>query len=297
MVGTELTRWVGTLTNIHEQKVLNELLEQKVAERTRELLEANRELAISNSELQQFTSVASHDLKEPLRKILFFGSLISDKAPLTEETSTYLEKILRASRRMSNLIDDLLSFASLSGPNLFQPTDPGEIVRDILLDLELSIEEKKAVIDIGPIPQVEAIPALLRQLFQNIISNALKFTKPGTAPHVSISAALVNTVSAEAAPDANGAYCRITIADNGIGFEEKYAEKIFTIFQRLNTRTEYEGTGIGLAIAKKIIDRHNGAITARSTPGEGSVFHLFLPVRQTEMHKTKEENQFAATGL
>jgi signal transduction histidine kinase/ActR/RegA family two-component response regulator len=298
LVNGEITRWVGTLTNIHQQKVLNELLEQKVAERTRELLEANRELAISNNELQQFTSVASHDLKEPLRKILFFGSLIGNKAALTEETKAYLEKIMRASRRMNDLIEDLLSFASLAGPNLFQPTDANLIISDILLDLELSIAEKNADVKIiSPLPVLEAIPALLRQLFQNIISNALKFAQAGVAPVVTIAADRVDIPSVEAKPADSGVYCRIAVADNGIGFEEKYAEKIFTIFQRLNTRTEYEGTGIGLAIAKKIIDRHNGAITAHSRPGEGSVFYLFLPVKQEPVHKSREENHFATTLL
>ena len=292
-----ISRWVGTLTSIHEQKLANEILERKVAERTRELLETNRELEISNNELQQFTSVASHDLKEPLRKILFFGNMLQLKAGLTGEMNAYLEKIVVASRRMNNLIEDLLSFASLAKPQVFQPTDVTQVVREILVDLELSIEEKNATIELENIPVIETIQPLLRQLFQNIISNALKFTRPGVAPHITIKADRVNTPTVESQPVPDGIFCRIAIADNGIGFEEKYAEKIFTIFQRLNARTEFEGTGIGLAIAKKIVDRHNGAITAISTPGECSTFYLFLPVKQDQLHKTKEENQFTATRL
>jgi signal transduction histidine kinase len=292
-----ITRWVATLTSIHEQKMANEILERKVGERTKELLEANRELEISNNELQQFTSVASHDLKEPLRKILFFGNILQLKAGLTGEMSVFLEKIVVASRRMNDLIEDLLSFASIARPQVFQPTDVTQVIKEILVDLELNIEEKKAQIELEPIPVLETIPPLIRQLFQNIISNALKFTRPGVTPTVSVKADRVNNATVESAAVPDGIYCRIAIADNGIGFEEKYADKIFTIFQRLNARTEYEGTGIGLAIAKKIIDRHNGAITAVSTPGHGSVFYLFLPVKQDQLHKSKEEIQYTATRL
>lgn len=285
-----ITRWVGTLTSIHEQRMMHETLERKVKERTSELLEANRELEISNNDLQQFTSVASHDLKEPLRKIQFFGNILAERARLDGELSTYLEKIIRSSRRMSKLIDDLLSFASLSRPNLFQLTDVNAIIDDILNDLELNIEEKNAFIEVGPLPRLEVIPALFRQLFQNLISNALKFTRPGIAPHISIRADRVNHPSVESPAADEGSYYRIAISDNGIGFEEKYAEKIFTIFQRLNGTSEYEGTGIGLAIAKKIVDRHNGLIKARSSPGNGASFFIILPVKQDELQlKEKEE--------
>lgn len=292
-----ITRWVGTLTSIHQQKTMNELLEHKVAERTRELLDAIRELEISNSDLQQFTSVASHDLKEPLRKIQFYGSMLADKANLDQEQSNYLTKIVRSSSRMSSLIDDLLSFASLSKPNLFQLTDINVIIQDILIDLELTIEEKNAVIDIQPIPQLEAIPGLIRQLFQNLISNALKFQKPKIPPHIQISADLINQPSIETKAQNDGAYCRIAITDNGIGFEEKYAEKIFTIFQRLNGVSEYEGTGIGLAIAKKIVDLHHGLIIAKSLPGKGATFFVILPVHQPQIQKSKEENLIASNGI
>jgi signal transduction histidine kinase len=293
LVNGLITRWVGTLTSIHEQKLMHETLERKVAERTRELLETNRELEISNADLQQFTSVASHDLKEPLRKIQFFGNILAERADLDNELSKYLDKIIRSTSRMSNLIDDLLSFASLSKPNPFQVTDVNLIIREILTDLELNIAEKNAFIDVQPIPQLEVIPGLFRQLFQNLISNALKFSKPGVPPRALITASLVNQATADSKPVSNGMYCRITIKDNGIGFEERYAEKIFTIFQRLNGASEYEGTGIGLAIAKKIVDRHNGTILAKSSPGNGATFFVILPVRQNEMHKAREKEQLS----
>ncbi len=290
-------RWVGTFTSIHDQKLTRELLEKKVAERTRELLEANRELEISNNDLQQFTSVTSHDLKEPLRKIQFFGNMLQEKASLSQEHNTLLEKIILSSNRMSNLIDDLLSFASLSSPHLFESTDINQIIADILTDLELTIIEKKADIQVENLPRLEVIPALARQLFQNLISNALKFSKPGIHPQIRISGVRTEVPAVDAPVVAEGSYCRIAISDNGIGFDEVYADKIFTIFQRLNARTEYEGTGIGLAIAKKIVDRHNGLIFARSRQGAGAVFYIILPLVQDPLHKAKEENHFTATQL
>ncbi|HEX2607488.1 MAG TPA: response regulator [Flavisolibacter sp.] len=279
-----IRRWVGTFTNVHEQKLLNETLERKVAERTRDLLEMNRELEITNNDLQQFTSVASHDLKEPLRKIQFFSDRLLEKAQLEGELARYLDKILASSARMSNLVTDLLSFASLSQPNPFEPTDLNSIIREIQEDLELLIAEKKARIEVPPLPQIDTIPGLIRQLFQNIISNALKFTREGVPPHIQITSDLLLLPDPDAEPDEKGTICRITIADNGIGLDEKYAHKIFTIFQRLNDRSSYEGTGIGLAIAKKVIDKHNGLITVRSTPGEGARFIVLLPVRQAARH-------------
>lgn len=271
LIGDKVERWVGTLTSIHEQKMLNETLEKKVMERTRELLEINRELEISNNELQQFTSVASHDLKEPLRKIQFFGSIMMDSGGLNEKTTFYLDKIMRSSKRMSQLISDLLSFARLSENLRFEPTDINEIIDEILVDLELNVNEKKALIEVEKIPVLQVVPALVRQLFQNLISNALKFTRPDVAPHIKIWAEW---------PMPGTNLCRISIADNGIGFEEKYKDKIFSLFQRLHAREAYEGTGIGLTIAKKIIEKHNGEINVVSKPGEGTTFILLLPVQQ-----------------
>lgn len=291
MMGSQIIKWVGTLTDIHEQKSLSELLERKVADRTRELLEMNRELEISNNDLQQFASVASHDLKEPLRKIQMFGNIIRDREQLNERTRKYLDKILQSSERMSNLITDLLSFARLSEAEIFEPTNINAIIDGIVVDLELLIAEKSARIKVDPIPEVEAVPGLMRQLFQNVISNALKFTKPGVPPHISITAEITDEPYIDRAPHPDGNYCRITVKDNGIGFDEQFAGKIFTIFQRLNPREEYEGTGIGLAIAKKIVDKHNGSITARSRPGEGASFIILLPLQQPETANHRNNKQ------
>jgi signal transduction histidine kinase/CheY-like chemotaxis protein len=292
-----ITKWVGTFTSIHEQKMLHETLEKKVAERTQQLMDINRELEISNNDLEQFTSVASHDLKEPLRKIQVFGNLLREKAALDDSKAIYLNKILHSAARMNKLITDLLSFASLSQPDIFTSTSLNNIVNDVVNDLELLIHEKKAVIVIDEMPEVEVIPGLVAQLFQNLVNNGLKFTKPGVAPRIKISAELTDKPSMESAAAPNGKWCRICVADNGIGFDVRYAEKIFTIFQRLNNNRDYEGTGIGLAIAKKIVDRHKGIINANSTPGEGSTFYVILPAKQETLRSSGTENQFLKISL
>ena len=284
-VNETVSRWVGTLTSIHEQKMLNEILEKKVAERTQALLEMNRELEISNNELQQFTSVASHDLKEPLRKIQFFGNMIADSGMLNEKMAAYMDKIIRSSNRMSQLISDLLSFARISEDVRFEEADINLIIDEIIVDLELLIAEKKAALHVGNIPSMEVVPSLIRQLFQNLISNALKFSKPGVLPQIRIWAEEADLPNGTNQPVAGGTYCRIYVADNGIGFEDKYKDKIFTLFQRLHSREAYEGTGIGLTIAKKIVEKHNGEITVESRPGEGSTFVLLLPLKQTTVQK------------
>jgi len=189
---------------------------------------------------------------------------------------------------MNNLINDLLSFASLSQPASFQRTELNPIFEDILSDLELLIEEKVATIHIKPIPPIDVIPGLMRQLFQNLISNSLKFSRAGVAPQINITSKLVTSTSNTQLQEGKE-YCRIDIADNGIGFDEKYSAKIFTLFQRLNKKEDYEGTGIGLAIAKKIVDKHNGEITVKSAPDQGSVFSVTLPLRQ-DAHRTKSHH-------
>lgn len=281
-VAGSISRWVGTLTSIHEQKMLNETLERKVAERTKALVEMNRELEISNDELQQFTSVASHDLKEPLRKIQFFGSLLMDGAGLNGKMAVYMEKIIHSSRRMSQLISDLLSFARISEKVAFEETNINEVISYILSDLELLITEKNAVISVEPIPNLQVVPALIRQLFQNLISNALKFSRTGVAPQIKIWAEKALPLSIESAPQ-NEEWYRVFISDNGIGFNEKYKDRIFSLFQRLHSREAYEGTGIGLTIAKKIVEKHNGQITVLSREGEGTTFSILLPAKQEEI--------------
>ena len=279
-----LTSWIGTCTDVHEQKTHRETLEQKVKERTKDLELSNQELESSNIELQQFASVASHDLKEPLRKIHMFSHLVKDKYhpepgdPATE----YLDRIINSSARMTNLVNDLLTFSRLSINQLFRLTDMNNIVEEVLGDLELLIREKQAEIKVGYLPQLEAIPGQMRQVFQNILTNALKFSKKTERPYITIESQCLADKRFDAAQSDHGNYCMISITDNGIGFDEQYKEKIFTIFQRLHTKEKYEGTGIGLAITKKIIDKHNGLITARSEDGKGSCFQMILPIRQDQ---------------
>ncbi len=281
--GQTIVKWVGTFTDIHEQKLASDLLEKRVEERTSELRKMNDALEISNIDLQQFVSVVSHDLKEPQRKIQVFSSIVLKKSNerLDPQVSDYLNKITESSERMTNLINDLMDFSRLSVDYKFQYTSMNDVINNIIADHEILISEKKAIINTGTLPWVEVVPGQIRQVFQNIISNALKFACKDQPPVVNISAEIIATKDFNGVADKNGNYCRIIIADNGIGFNEKYLDRIFTIFQRLNSRNEYEGTGIGLAIAKKVIDKHNGLLTARSKEGEGATFIIILPIHQT----------------
>lgn len=274
-------KWVGTFTDIHQQKTDNEQLEVKVAERTSELIEKNKLLEASNYELQQFASVASHDLQEPLRKIQIFSSILKEKCTEGDEQARDLiHKIIGSSERMSRLISDLLNYSRLSGDAAFQPVNLSDIIGEIISDLEIPIREKEAQIIVGTLPILDAIPGQMRQVFQNLIGNSLKFSRDGIRPVIRIQADTIATPDVDSPPDQKGNFCRIVVTDNGIGFNENYTDKIFTIFQRLHSKEEFEGTGIGLAITRKIIERHNGAITAKSQEQEGSSFIMILPLHQ-----------------
>lgn len=226
----------------------------------------------SNRELESFASVASHDLQEPLRKIQTFGERLKTTcgAALSPEGRDYLERMNNAAGRMRRLIDDLLSFSRISSKTpTFVPVDLGRVTREVLGDLETAIEQAKATVTVGELPTLEAEPMQMRQLIQNLVSNALKFRRENVAPSVSIHA----TVQADAG------LCELRVADNGIGFDEKYLDRIFNVFQRLHGRGKYEGTGIGLAICRKIVERHGGSIDARSKPGQGATFIVKLPLK------------------
>ncbi|WP_295121616.1 response regulator [uncultured Chitinophaga sp.] len=282
----ETLKWIGTFTDISHQKQANEILESKVRERTEELWQINKSLEESNHDLQQFASVASHDLKEPLRKIHLFGAMLRDKFPDDDEAiKPFLNRIVYSSNRMTRLINDLLNFSRLSASSDFEKTDVNLLLDEILSDLELAIQEKNARFHVSKIPHIEVVPGQIRQVFQNIISNALKFSKADVAPEITIHAETIATFDVNAAADPDGKFCRISISDNGIGFDEQYLPKIFTIFQRLHTMDRYEGTGIGLAIAKKVIERHDGVLTAKSKLNEGSAFIFVLPLTQPENKK------------
>lgn len=260
---------------------LNHSLEQRVTQRTEELFKINKQLEASNHDLQQYASVASHDLKEPLRKILIYSDRVKREFLSSDpEGQVYIQKIITASQRMTTLINDLLNYSKLSGDGLFQPTNINKIIRDLVSDLELLITEKRATITVDPFPEMEVVPGQVRQLFQNIISNALKFSKKDTPP-------VVNIAVEELIKD-DERHCLIRISDNGIGFNEVYKDKIFTMFQRLHNRDAFEGTGIGLAIVKKIVEKHNGTITVSSREGEGTTFTLSLPVKQTDTISEKQ---------
>jgi signal transduction histidine kinase len=262
-------------------ETLNAGLEERVKERTKELLLANKELEVRNTELAQFASLASHDLQEPLRKIITFGQLLETKhLGHLHEAAELSQKINASAERMRNLINDLLNYSKLSADTFFETVDLNDLIQDTLQNLEIAISEKNAALSADVLPSIEAVPGQMRQVFQNLIGNALKFSKKGTPPVISIRGGYIGKNSLTAPWTTGGEYIRICIVDQGIGFDEMYLSKIFTIFQRLHTQNEYEGTGIGLAIVKKIIEKHNGLISAKSKPNEGTTFSIVLPVRQ-----------------
>lgn len=275
------TRWIGTYTDIHPQKQAAELLEQQVAVRTNELRQKNAELEQTHFELQQFTWVISHDLKEPLRKVQLLNDTIKERfLGDNPEARSYIERSIRSSSRMSTLINDLLAYSQLSVPEPFEPTDLNALIDGLRHDFGTAIEGKKAVFHVTELPVIDTIPSRIRQVFQNLISNALKFAKPDQSPIITIRAERVRQKAIDSPPMPDGDYCRITVEDNGIGFDEKFLDRIFVIFQRLHDPSSYDGTGIGLAIAKKNIDKHHGLISARSRVNEGARFILVLPIRQ-----------------
>jgi len=239
------------------------------------------ELEASNFELEKFMHVASHDLQEPLRKIATYGMLLQDhaKSMLDEKGHEYLSKMVLSSQRMRNLINALVSFSLVKQPEtLFEATDLNIIIQNVISDLELKIQATQTKLEVGPLPVIEANKLQLEQLFQNIISNSIKFQANGQAPLIKIYAELILDKKVFPTVNSTEDYYKITVEDNGIGFEETYLQEIFGMFKRLNTN--YQGTGLGLAICKRIVDNHNGFITAESKPGVGSKFMVILPVTQ-----------------
>ncbi|MEC4982823.1 MAG: PAS domain S-box protein [Oscillatoria sp. PMC 1068.18] len=231
------------------------------------------ELQRSNRELQDFAFIASHDLQEPLRKIQAFGSRLQKKygETLNPQAEDYLKRMVNAGQRMQVLIEDLLTFSRLTTRiRPFEPIELNSIITEVLSDLEATIEQTKSKVEVGNLPTIEADSLQMRQLFQNLIANALKFQEPNTLPLVKI-----YSVSPP-----NEETLKFVVEDNGIGFEEKYLERIFSPFQRLHSRSEYPGTGMGLAICRKIVELHQGKITAQSSLGEGSKFIVTLPLQR-----------------
>jgi PAS domain S-box-containing protein len=263
--------------------VFKDITERKKAEEA--LAQKANELARSNAELEQFAFVASHDLQEPLRKIQAFGDRLKVKCEGVNlgEAGDYLERMRNAAARMQTLINDLLTFSRvIRSSQPFVPVDLTAVTREVLGDLEVRIEKNQARVEVSDLPTIDADPTQIRQLIQNLVSNALKFQPPNAQPWVSIDASLTQGQTGNwNGTNGNDQFCEIRVKDNGIGFDEKYLEKIFAVFQRLHGRSEYEGTGVGLAVCRRIVDRHGGSITAKSQPGKGATFIVTLPVRAT----------------
>lgn len=257
-----------------------QLLEQETRQR--------QELAYSNAELEQFAHVASHDLQEPLRKIMSFGDRLKDKysQTLTAQGCDYLERMQKAAERMQTLIEDLLTLSRITTKaQPFVSVNLAQVAQEVLCDLEVRIEQTGAKVEVGELPTLDADPLQMRQLLQNLISNALKFHKKAEPPKIRIYSQLLN--SEEQQPTGRSArpmLYQVLVEDNGIGFDEKYLSSIFNAFQRLHSRSEYEGTGMGLAICRKIVERHNGSIIAKSSPGQGSMFIVTLPLQQRQVN-------------
>lgn len=266
----------------------NTELEEKVGVRTQALLQYSEELQRSNRELEEFAFVASHDLQEPLRKIRAFGDRLQQKfsPQLGEIGSDYVARMQAASERMSALIDDLLSFSRVTTKQRpFVLVDLNEVMHRVLDDLDYAIEDTNAQVHIDPLPAIDADPSQIAQVFMNLIANSLKFHLSNARPVVTVTSE-INVVSPVV--DDHRVWCCLRFADQGIGFETQYAERVFSLFQRLHGRDEYSGTGIGLALCRKIIERHGGTITAQSEPGEGAVFTIYLPMTQTVIEPLTE---------
>lgn len=262
------------------RKEAQDNLEIKIAERTKELVLKNEELELKNHELQQFSWVVSHDLNEPIRKIQIFIKIIKDLyLKENEKAIDYVDRTIKSAERMQTLITDLLAYSRLSANVKPEKTDLNIVLQEVLSDFDYLIERKNAIVKTGGLPTIDSIPSQLRQVFQNLIGNALKFSGNAETPIIEITSELIKTKDFDGEVSPDGKYCRIIVSDNGIGFDEIYLDRIFIIFQSLNDRQTYEGTGIGLAIAKKIVEKHNGLITAKSQIGKGASFIIVLPLK------------------
>jgi signal transduction histidine kinase len=282
---------VGTSQDVTAQYQRQQELENNVRERTRalsianlELKEANRNLEKVNKNLEQYAYVTSHDLQEPLRKIRIFSDILQNNAngPSDAFTQKYLDKINASVNRMTALINDLLNFSRLDkSEKNFVPTNINLIINEIKEDFELAIKEKKVILNVSPLQEIAAIPLQIRQLFFNLIGNAIKFSRQDVTPEINISGRIIPAAVIslhQLNPTWN--WYEIVVSDNGIGFEQHYAEKIFTIFQRLHTREVYSGTGIGLALCEKVVSNHHGKIWAEGAVNQGASFHILIPVKR-----------------
>ncbi|MGV3657792.1 MAG: sensor histidine kinase, partial [Chitinophagaceae bacterium] len=246
-------------------------------------LEKNVEdLKRSNAILEEFAHAASHDLKEPVRKVQVFSDRLKRSlSTLSDEQSFLFTRVEDATRRMSLLIEDLLDYSHVSmGIDMVEAVDLNEKLNTVISDLEVAIQDKGAVVEVGHLPVVSGHRRQLQQLFHNLLQNALKYSKASEVPRISITSQKVSGLheGAKAAPEGNHiSYHLVQVKDNGIGFEQAYAEQIFKMFQRLHGKSEYSGSGVGLAIVRKVVENHNGYIEAEGRPGEGATFKIWLP--------------------
>jgi signal transduction histidine kinase len=266
--------------------------EDKIKQLNRQLLENIASLESANKDLDRFAFMASHDLQEPLRKIRMFSDrlFMKYKETLDDDGKTNIHRIQKAAERMQNLITDILTFSKISVDKpLFVETDLNALITEILSEMDEDLREKKAKVMVDKLPNLYVNPSLMKPLFHNLIGNAVKYRRKDIEPLIKITSDITAPTNGKATKDANNKYCRIFIEDNGIGFDQKYAEEIFGMFKRLHHNTEFEGTGIGLALCKKIVEQHKGYISARSKINEGSTFivsiPMQLPVEATQMNK------------
>ncbi|MGZ5133876.1 MAG: ATP-binding protein, partial [Flavitalea sp.] len=274
-----IVKWFGTATDIHSAKEQATILEEEVKKRTQELKDLNISLQQSNNELQQFAHVTSHDLKEPLRKIRTFTERLTNDpgTKFSDKANIYIQKVNSATDRMHMMIEGVLNYSMINaGEESVEIADLNNIIQSVEADLELVITEKNAKIYYEMLPTIEGASILLYQMFYNLINNSLKFTRPGEPPLITISSSIVEidgTANAE-----------IRIEDNGIGFEQDQAQTIFNTFSRLNSKDQFEGTGLGLSLCKRIVNRHQGTIEAIGRKDAGAVFVICLPVKQEAIH-------------
>ncbi len=267
---------------IELRKNAEKVLEIKVAERTMELNKSNQNLERSNGELQQFAFIASHDLQEPLRKIQTFCNIVLQKhLDEKEKVKFYLEKVYFSASKLRDLVSDLLNYSRVGGEKIFEKVNLRAIIEEVLDDIEIPKSDCNLVLQIPPMPEIEVIPSLIRQVFQNILSNSIKFRRDGVPCNIKIGVEGISEKTLHSPAHAPGNFCRITIGDNGIGFDPDYNNKVFDIFQRLNEHHLYKGSGIGLAVVKRIIELHDGLVAAVGRENEGTTIIIVLPFNHT----------------